>query len=132
MYFCFFRRCASPQFHKFESLISFNAQAEYESELGKYYHNTICKPYLIHISQESAHITGLLDQYIQYLALCRLTQRAYQIPTIFVSETYSKLYQTRCDLAILDLPIHSLYLSKWPPCAPSGIIVGWWSSNPGA
>ena len=65
----FLQRCSSPQFHNFESLVSFHKQADYGSELGGYYHNTICKPDLIHISQESSHITALLEQYLLCLAL---------------------------------------------------------------
>ena len=76
--------CDSLQLHKFESLIYLHAQAEYSSELGKNYHNEICKPYLIHISQEYAHTIVLLYEYIQYLALFHITQRAYQLPTLFL------------------------------------------------
>ena len=41
--FYFLQRCTSLQFHKFESLIYLHAQAEYGSEPGEYYNNTICK-----------------------------------------------------------------------------------------
>ena len=58
--FYFLQRCASPQLHKFESLVYLHAQAEYGSELGKDFNNKICRPYLIHISQEYSHTTGLL------------------------------------------------------------------------
>ena len=102
--------CASPQFHKFESLISFHAQAEDGSELEEYYHSTICKPDLIYISQESDHITIFLEQYLHHLALLHLTQRAYQLLTMVVSETDRKLYYARCDLAIVCPPSHSICL----------------------
>ena len=57
--FYIFNICVSPQFHKSESLIYFHAQTEYGSGLGEDYHNTICKPDLIQISQEYDHTTGL-------------------------------------------------------------------------
>ena len=63
----FLHMCASPQFHKFKSLIYFNAHAEYGSEIWEDSDKPICKPDMIHISQESAHNTGLLEQYIQHL-----------------------------------------------------------------
>ena len=103
--FYFWQRCASPQLHKFRSLIYFPAQAQYGSELGKGYHNTICKPDLIQMSQESAHTNGLLDQYLQNLDLCLLTQRAYQLPTMVFMKL---IINCIMKLAILDLPPKSL------------------------
>ena len=85
-------RCASLKFHKFESLISFYAQDEYGSEIWEDYHNIICKPDQIKISQESYHTNGLLEKYIQHLALYHLTQHAYQLPIIIFSKTDRKLY----------------------------------------
>ena len=76
-------RCASLQFQKVESLISFHAQVDYCSEFGEYYQNTICTPYLIRIYPETAHTTGFLEQYIQNIYLCHLNQRSYQLPTMF-------------------------------------------------
>ena len=76
------QRCASPQFQKLEPLIYLHAQDDYGSELGEDFYNTICKPDLIQISQESAHTTGLLEQFIQHLALWNLTKHTYQPPTM--------------------------------------------------
>ena len=81
------QRFDSPQFLKCESLISFYAQSDYGSELGDNCHNKICKPALIPISQESAHTTGLLEQYLQNIALFHLTQIAYHLTT----KTFLKL-----------------------------------------
>ena len=106
--FYLLRRCASPQLQKFESFIYFHAQSEYGSELGEDYHNIICKQYLIHTSQEYFRTTVLLYQYFHHLALCHFTQRAYQLLTIFFSETGSKLYYVGCNLAISDPPSRSI------------------------
>ena len=81
--FYFLQRCDSPQVQKFESLISFHAQDEYGSKLGEEYHNIICKPDLIHISQEYDHTIELVYKYLQHISFCHLTQHAYQLPTIF-------------------------------------------------
>ena len=62
--FYLLKRCASTQFHKFDSLISFHAQADYGSELVEDCHNTICTLDMIHIPQEYAHTTRLLEQYL--------------------------------------------------------------------
>ena len=105
--FYFLQRCAYLQFHKFESLISFHVQADYGSDLGEYYHNTICKQDIMHISQESYHTTGLLELYLYNITLCRLNQCAYQISTMIFTEIYRKLYYARCDISILDPPSHS-------------------------
>ena len=110
--FYILKRCASLQFQKFESFISFQTQTEYGYELGEDYHNRICELYLIQISQESSHNTGFLEKYTQNISLWNLTQRAYQIPAISVSETYRKRYYAQCDLAILPPP-KSLYVH---PC----------------
>ena len=81
--FYLLHRCASPQLQMYELLIYVHAQSEYGYELVGDYHNTVFKPDLIQIYQESARTTGFLEQYIQHLDLCHLNQRAYQLPTIF-------------------------------------------------
>ena len=106
--FYLLQRCSSPQLHKFEALISFHAQDDFGYELGEDYHNKICKSYLIQISQESAHTTGLLEKYIQHLDLCHIIQLAYQILTMVASETNIKLYYPQLKLSTLDPPSHSL------------------------
>ena len=70
----------------------------------------IFKPDLIHIYQEYDHTNGLFDKYFQHLVLYHLTHCTYQLPKLLFSETDLKLYQSRCDLAILDLTRHSLCL----------------------
>ena len=92
MDFYILKRGASPQCHKFDPLIYFHAQAEYGSEIGEDSHNTTFKPDLIQIFQKPAHTTRFLGKYLQNLSLCHLTQSAFQIPTIVVSETDCKLY----------------------------------------
>ena len=108
-YFYFMKRCASLRFQKFESLIFFHARSEYGSTLVEDYHNKICEPDLMQLSQLSAYTTGLLEQYIHNLALCNLNQRAYQLPREVFSETDCKLYYAQCYLSILDPPTHCLF-----------------------
>ena len=60
--------------------------------LGIITRKKIYKPDMIHTTQESDHTNGLLEQYIQNIALLHLTQCAYQLPTMFFSETNFKLY----------------------------------------
>ena len=62
-------RCASLHFQKFESLISFHAQADYGSERQEDYQNKIYKPDPIQISQESAHTNILIEKYLNDLDL---------------------------------------------------------------
>ena len=50
--FYFLQMFTSPQFLEFDSLIYFYSQADYGSELGYDYKNTICKPDLIQISPD--------------------------------------------------------------------------------
>ena len=116
--FYFLQSCYSAQFQKFDSLISFFAQAKYGSELGEDYQNTIFKPDLIQISQEYAHTSELLEQYLQHLALCCLTQRAYHIPMDFflklnincISHDVTQPYQPPKDTICVSLQKYKIIL----------------------